>query len=113
MKILAVDFDQTLVTTIVFPNIIKVRIKNRLVQWYVKHKHKQGWVIILNTLRENGKGLEFAVKYCRDNNIPVDLVNENHPSLISKWGDSRKIAADRYLDDRNCGAIGWWLRRRK
>jgi len=113
MKILAVDFDNTLFTTITYPNKVKVCFINRLVQFYVRKKHKQGWIIILNTLREKGKGLEIAISCCKEYNIPIDLVNENHFSLVNQWGDSRKIAADLYLDDRNAGFIGWLLRRSK
>ena len=71
MKILAVDFDKTLFHT-EFPKIKSQKFVNRYVSRYVRKKKKKGWIIILNTLREKGKGLEEAIQACRDYNIPID-----------------------------------------
>lgn len=108
---LAVDFDSTLASVTEFwPLAGKQNILNKLVAMYVRHMKKKGWIIILNTLREKGKGLEEAVQFCKDKNIPIDLVNENIQSDIEKWGDSRKIACTRSIDDTQVGLIGWLLR---
>lgn len=84
---------------------------NKLVAWYVRRKKKQGWIIILNTLREKDKGLDDAVEACRKHNIPIDYVNENYPPDVERWGESRKIACNRSIDDTNIGLTGWLLRR--
>ncbi len=83
---------------------------NKLVAYYVRYKKKQGWVIILNTLRESGKGLELAIEACETNNIPIDYYNENYPPDVEYWGESRKIGATRTIDDTQVGLIGFLLR---
>ncbi len=109
--ILSVDFDRTLFSLGEFPEVGKRRLANRLVAWYVRRKKRQGWTIILNTLREPGKGLEQAVEACRAYGIPIDLVNSNDPRQIKKWGESRKIGCSLAIDDRNIGLVGWLLRK--
>lgn len=110
--ILSVDFDNTICRTkYSFPACGKPTILNRVVWLYVRHKKKQGWIIILNTLREPYKHLDDAIQLCNKHNIPIDYVNQNVPSEVEKWGDSRKIACDLQLDDKNIGLIGWLLRK--
>lgn len=112
-KVLCVDFDNTLFTTSKdFPEVGKQRLLNKLVAMYVRHKFQQvGWYVIINTLRETGKGKEQAIKALNEHNIPYHYINENIPSAVTKWGESRKIACDINIDDRNIGLIGWLLRR--
>ena len=111
-KILSVDFDNTICRTKhSFPACGKPTILNRIVWLYVRYKKKQRWTIIMNTLREPYKHLDEAVRFCKLNNIPIDYVNKNLPSEVKKWGDSRKIACDLQLDDKNIGLIGWLLRK--
>jgi hypothetical protein len=110
-KRLAVDFDGTLFhTKDTFPGTGKQRSANLLVSAYVRHKKAQGWTIVLNTMREKGKGLEAAVAACDVYHIPIDEVNTNDPDKILKFGDSRKIDSDLSIDDRQVGLIGWLLR---
>lgn len=109
---LVVDFDGTLFSTHPdFPKIGKQKLIHKLVANYVRYKHKRGWITILNTLRENGKGLEEAKQACEDYNIPIDLYNENFKPDIIRWGESRKIGAHLSIDDTQIGFIGWMLRR--
>ena len=110
VKIICVDFDNTLFHTDNFPTIGKQRIANKIVARYIRKKKAQGHVIVLNTLREYGKGLEEAVQACNDYNIPIDYINENYPPDVACWGDSRKIGCDINIDDRNIGLIGFLLR---
>jgi len=110
MNKLVVDFDSTLCHTD-FPIIHGQNLVNKLVSAYVRYKRKQGWVIILNTMREYGKGLEEALLACEEFNIPIDYYNENCHADIEKWGDSRKIDATLNIDDRNIGFIGFLLRK--
>lgn len=101
--ILAIDFDGTIVED-KYPEIGELRedaveVINRL---------KKDYFLILNTCR-TGEKLQEAVDFLKTNGIEFDLVNENHPALIEKYGDTRKIFADYYIDDRNLGNImlGW------
>lgn len=108
---LAVDFDGTLFSRENYPKVGKQKLIHKLIANYVRHKHRQGWIIILNTMRENGKGLEQAKEACEMYKIPIDLYNENHQPDIDRWGDSRKIGAQLSIDDTQVGLIGWLLRR--
>jgi len=111
VKRICVDFDNTLFhTSKDFPKVGKQRLANKLVAWYIRRKKRQGHIIVLNTLREYGKGLEEAMEACRKYGIPIDYVNENLPDSIAFWGDSRKIGCDINIDDKNVGLIGWILR---
>jgi hypothetical protein len=110
-KRLAVDFDNTLFHVVSFPEIYSITWMNKLVHRYVRYKKRKGWYIILNTCREPGKGLEIAGRVCKENNIPVDAINEQEPTAEEVWGHSRKIACDLSIDDTQIGAIGFLLRR--
>jgi len=95
--IYAIDFDGTLCTN-AYPNIGKKRRK-----WiaYTKRRKKQGHKIILWTCRVGDK-LTEAVQWCKHQRIYFDAVNENLQSRIDIYGgDTRKISADFYVDDRN------------
>ena len=73
---------------------------NEIVFNFLIQKKKEGARVILDTCR-NGEQLEAAVKYCRDWGLEFDTVNENLPELIELYGgDTRKINADFYIDDR-------------
>lgn len=109
---LTVDFDGTLFSVSDdWPKVGKQKLIHKLVANYIRRKHKQGWVVILNTMRENGKGLKEAKQACIDYKIPIDLYNENFQPDIEKWGESRKIGAQLSIDDTQIGLIGWLLRK--
>jgi len=109
---LTVDFDGTLFSVSKnWPKIGKQKLIHKFVANYVRRKHKQGWIIILNTMRENGKGLEQAKEACEKFKIPIDLYNENYQPDIDRWSDSRKIGAQLSIDDTQIGLLGWLLRR--
>lgn len=94
-KIIAVDFDGTLVTN-AFPDIgdpIPEVIN------YVKSEASKGARIILWTSRVDNY-LDAAVAFCKGAGIPLAAVNENLPEEVEAFGDSRKIFADEYIDDR-------------
>lgn len=92
--IYAVDFDGTIVEND-FPNIGKL---HEGVRDYILEKHDEGHTIILWTTRQNEK-LDEALKFCIENGIPIDYVNENVPWL--EFDTSDKIFADVYVDDRS------------
>lgn len=99
MPIYAFDFDGTLVED-QFPeigdptNMIEI----------AKALKELGHSIILNTCRvdsDTRKYLQEAVEFCKSCGLEFDAVNENLPSKIIKYGgDTRKISADYYIDDR-------------
>lgn len=95
--ILAVDFDGTLCED-VYPYIGAPKF------WAihaVKKAKENGAKLILWTCR-CGKYLDDAVRWCCEQGITFDAINENLPEVVAKFGsNSRKIFADRYLDDKN------------
>ncbi len=96
-KIIAVDFDGTLVTDC-YPDI--GRPKPEIIA-ALKREKSRGARTILYTCR-NGTELSAALLFCEEAGLTFDAVNENLPELIEKYGgDTRKISADEYWDDRN------------
>ncbi|UWO24065.1 hypothetical protein [Marvinbryantia formatexigens] len=96
-KIIAVDFDGTLCEN-KYPEIGEPR---RNVIDYVKTRREHGDKIILWTCRV-GEMLENAVKWCAERGLKFDAVNANLPEVIESFGgDTRKIFANEYIDDRN------------
>lgn len=97
-KIFAVDFDGFLVED-KWPEVGAPIQRNIDL---VKGLKSEGHKIILWTCRK-GKQLSEAVQtmgFYHD--VKFDAVNENLPEIIEKYkGDSRKITADFYLDDRS------------
>ncbi len=95
--IYAVDFDGTLVENL-FPKIGAVR---RGIFNFVKEKKAAGDTIILWTCRE-GKLLDEAVVFCKENGLTFDHVNDNTDGVKKTYkGNSRKIIADFYIDDKS------------
>lgn len=96
-KVIAVDFDNTIAKTR-YPEIVEP-IPETIN--FLRKAKENGVTIILWTCRE-GTVLDDAVEWCKRNNVPIDLVNENVPSRSEYWGnDSRKIGADLYIDDKS------------
>lgn len=101
--ILAFDFDGTIVKS-GWPKVGPLRKGARLwFRWMSKRRH----ITVLNTCRSE-KLTKEAVDSMWQNDIKFSLVNENHPLLCKKFdGDTRKISADWYFDDKG-GFLGWW-----
>lgn len=100
--IIAVDFDGTLCENVYpwagKPNTI-------LIDWLNDMKRKYGAKLILWTCRSR-KNLRYAVKWCKDHGLEFDAVNKNLKRSIKKFGgDSRKVYADIYIDDKNLSSI--------
>ncbi len=94
--IIAVDFDGTLCQDM-YPHIGPVN--EHLIRELIEIR-KLGAKLILWTCR-GGKELDEAVAFCKKHGLLFDAVNENLPESIEKYGgDSRKITADIYIDDR-------------
>jgi hypothetical protein len=95
-KIIAVDFDGCLVTN-KYPEIGEPIEKNIVA---LKRERAEGAWVILWTNRV-GERLDQAVRFCHDYGILLDAINENLPMIIEAFGgDTRKIFADEYWDDR-------------
>lgn len=95
--IFAVDFDGTLSLGVPWPELGEPN--KALFEALIREK-AAGARMILYTCR-NGEHLEAAVEYCRAQGLEFDTVNENLPELIEAYGgDTRKINADIYLDDK-------------
>lgn len=96
-KIIAVDFDGTLCEN-KWPEIGKA---NTELIAYLKERQSEGDKLILWTCR-TGKELKNAVEWSAEHGVIFDAVNENLPEVL-EWmgGDSRKIFANEYIDDRN------------
>lgn len=92
--IIAVDFDGAL-SRAEYPDCGN---PNQKVFRKLIDRKNDGARIILNTCR-HGSYLNDAVQFCEDNGLTFDAVNENLPDIIAKYGDSRKIYADLYVDD--------------
>lgn len=96
-KIIAVDFDGTLCEN-KWPAIGEPRTD---VIEYLKARQAAGDKLILWTCRTDERLYE-AVTWCSDHGLQFDRVNQNLPETL-EWmkGDSRKIFAHEYIDDRN------------
>lgn len=95
--ILAIDFDGTLCVND-YPYIGNPRAS--AIDFCKRHKDA-GDKLILWTNR-SGDHLDQAVKWCKEQGIEFDAVNENLQENIDRYNnDSRKVYADHYIDDKN------------
>lgn len=97
-KIIAVDFDGTLVTD-EYPKLGKPIWK--VINWCKEQKHL-GNTLILWTCR-SGRELDEAIALCNALDLHFDYVNCNTVENIVAHGkrDTRKIYADIYVDDKS------------
>lgn len=101
--IIAVDFDGTIVTD-AYPQIGKPQL---FAFETLKRLQNDGHRLILWTYRCGSK-LNEAVAFCKENGIDFYAVNCSFPNEEFTGKESRKIAADLFIDDRNIGGfIGW------
>ena len=95
-SIVAVDFDGTLCED-KWPEIGDAR---ESLIWHLRCRQARGDKIILWTCRTGDK-LREAVEWCSLYGLIFDAINENLPEVIEFCGgDSRKIYADEYIDDK-------------
>ena len=95
-RIIAVDFDGTIVKN-KWPEIGEI---NEHVVKEMRREDEQGSVIILWTCR-TGKELEEAIKFCYENDIPIDYANEDCNWVKENFGDNGvKVFATEYWDDK-------------
>lgn len=108
--IIAVDFDKTLILENKWPDV-NGRPNKPLIEYLLMERRKRASKIILWTCRD-GQALTDAIEFCRENGLEFDAVNENLPEMIKAYGnDSRKISADKYIDDAavNPDGVAWSL----
>lgn len=97
-EIYAVDFDGTLNLAEQYPEL---GAPNRKLFKFLKERQQDGDKIILWTCRE-GDLLEAAVRYCKEQGLEFDAVNDNVQENIERWNNNcRKVFADYYIDDKN------------
>lgn len=95
-KIIAVDFDGTLCFS-QWPGLGEPNFP--LIEKLKKHKN-DGDKLILWTCRQ-GDNLDDAVRWCEENGLSFDAVNDNLQEIKDLFGNnSRKITADFYIDDK-------------
>lgn len=106
-KIIAIDFDNTIVNVRKFPHIHSVR---KGVKKYINKLYEQGYYIIIWTCRTDA-GICYdnsdAVKFLNENGIKFHLINDNHYAIKNHFqNNSRKISADIYIDDKGLWPFG-------
>lgn len=100
--IYSIDFDGTIVEKGKFPEF--GRPVEKVVD-YIREIQKRGDDWILNTNRE-GKDLEMAVTWLKENGLNPSCVNDNLPRMKEFFGTNpRKIFANVVIDDLNAGGI--------
>ena len=96
-NIIAVDFDGTLCEN-KYPEIGEPNME--LID-FLMNCQLNGDKVILWTCR-NEEQTKAAVDWCSEKGLIFDAVNENLPEIITEFGgDTRKIFANVYIDDRN------------
>lgn len=96
-KIIAVDFDGTIVTHM-YPEI-GMPVNHAFI--VLKKLLEQDVKLILWTMR-SGARLDEAIQFCADNGVQFWAVNTN--PLQGEWTDSPKAYAQLYIDDAALGA---------
>ena len=88
--IIAVDYDGTLENN---------GVMNHALIRKLKASQKAGNAVILWTCR-NGARLNEAVSNLRKAGFAPNRVNDNMPEIIARLGNTRKVYADIYIDDK-------------
>lgn len=102
--LLSVDFDETCARIGNFPEILG-EVPGAIAA--LKELHADGHRIQIWTCRHD-EHLDHAREWLDANNVPYERINENCPSLIDTWGDTRKMGADIYIDDKMLGGLPPW-----
>ncbi len=101
--IIAIDFDGTIVEH-AYPKIGREQL---FAFQTLKAIAAEGHRLVLWTIRE-GDLLQEAVEYCKKNGLEFYAINESFPGEGFRAGQSRKVNADLFIDDRLVlGFPGW------
>lgn len=102
--IIAIDFDGTLHTG-KWPEIGAPAPYAREM---MRKLEDDGHFLIINTCRD-GERLLAAINWLLWHKIPFHRVNDNHPEQTALYGgNSRKISAAFYVDDKQVGGLPPW-----
>lgn len=101
-KVIAVDFDGTLFKKAKYPEFGAPN--QKLIQTLIDLQQKQECKLILWTCRE-GELLDRAVRACGQCGLRFDAINDCIPERAAKYGNSRKVGADIYLDDKSVNVL--------
>lgn len=93
--VVAVDFDGTLIFN-KYPILENPNM--RLIKYIQKHRNEYTWILWTN---RSGDKLQEAIDYMASFGITFDYVNENTIETRLMWGDSRKVWANYYIDDKS------------
>lgn len=104
MMVIAVDFDGTIVTH-EYPEIGKEI--PFAIETLKKLQNDFQCRLILWSVRQ-GDLLQEAVEFCRGRGLEFYAVNSNYPEATPTSGESRKINADLFIDDKNLGGLPDW-----
>ena len=102
---IAVDFDGTIVED-QYPKIgPEIPFAIDTLKMLIKDHHR----VILWTVRE-GRTLEEAVEWCKERGVEFYAVNRDYPeeTVQNNQHFSRKLKADKFIDDRNLGGLPDW-----
>jgi len=109
---IGIDFDNTIVKTEGFTEIKRLKF---LARWVINRLYAEDNIIIINTLRSDTfkgpgskKALTTAKEYLKKAGIKYHYINENAEQLIARYGDTRKIAVDINIDDKNIVPLVSW-----
>lgn len=101
-KIIAVDFDGTLVED-KWPEIGK---PNKEMFEFLKYLQKEHNIKLILWTSRTDRHLINAIEFCKAQGMEFDAINENLPEVKAFTGrDTRKVYADIYLDDKSIPAI--------
>lgn len=96
--VVAIDFDGTITERDAYPDgPTPIRQEAKAL---IDELHSQGCWVVLWTCRE-GEALDEALSMCENVGIRFDSVNEGN----GRRGDSRKINADIYIDDKSARTL--------
>lgn len=100
-KVVAIDFDGTITKRDNRDcNIEEIR---PYAARMINKLYRDGYIIIINSLRNNDK--DKIINFLKKKRVKFHYFNENEPTRIAYYGDTRKIAADIYIDDRGLYGI--------
>lgn len=100
-KAIAIDFDGTLCEIVGYP---KIGAPITRVIEAAKKRKANGYALILWTCRE-GEALKAAIKWCGEQGLVFDAINESLPEWREKYGWSRKVGANEYWDERGINPV--------
>lgn len=102
--IIAIDFDGTLH----WGEYPQIGIVARGAVEHIMKLRQEGHYIIIWTCRQ-GDLLTEAVNWLLEKGIPFNRINDNSPMNKAEFGgNTRKVNADIYIDDRQIGGLPDW-----